>query len=72
MQTLSCLVQSWQDSAESNLLSFLREVTTTCKPQKWLKLSLSDCCYIMCFYLQSMFPMLNFYDVIIILQFKDN
>lgn len=66
------LAQSWQDTAESNLLSFLREAATMCKTQKWLKSSLSDCCRSMYFHLLSMFPVLNLYDVIIILQIQDN
>lgn len=67
--------QSWQDAAESSLLSLLsllREAAATCTTQKRLKSSLRGCCHSTCFHLQSMFPMLYFYGVIIILEFKDN
>lgn len=63
--------QSWQDAAESSLLSLLREAATS-TTQKRLKSSLRGCCHSTCFHLQSMFPTLYFYGVIIILEFKDN
>lgn len=63
--------QSWQDAAESNLLTLLREAAT-CTTQKWLKSCLRGCCLFTCFHLQSMFSTLYFYGVIIILEFKHN
>lgn len=66
------MAQSWQVTAESSLLSLLREAATTCTTQKWLKSSLRGCCHSIFFHLQSMFPTLYFYGVIIILEFKDN
>lgn len=63
--------QSWQEAAESNLLPLLREAATTCTTQKRLKSSLRGCCH-STFHLQSMFPMLYFYGVIIIKEFKGN
>lgn len=64
--------QSWQDAAESSLLSMLGEAATTRTTQKPLKSSLRGCCHSTCFHLQSLFPMLYFYGVIITLEFKDN
>lgn len=57
-------------TTEGNWLLFLSEAAV--KIQKRLKSSFSYCYHSVCFHFQSMFPMLNFHDVTIILQLKGN